>query len=228
MLIRTATSTQRLRVSALASLVLALPATSPAAPPQVHPSCPALADREAAALRPLLRAIARHEAGPGGLDGVNRGTAGDTLQGVPGLKVSALTVGEVIRLQARGAVFAVGAFQFIPSTLSEAVQAAGVPLSRRFDAATQEALALHLLRVKRPEVSAYVRGVGGLEPAALALAKEWASIGTPTPAGDAVRRGESFYGSVGGNLATMPPDEAEALLMSARAGTLTDPTAPAQ
>jgi type VI secretion system secreted protein VgrG len=159
---------------------------------------------------------------------VNRGTAGDTLQGVPGLKVSALTVGEVIRLQARGAVFAVGAFQFIPSTLSEAVQAAGVPLSRRFDAATQEALALHLLRVKRPEVSAYVRGVGGLEPAALALAKEWASIGTPTPAGDAVRRGESFYGSVGGNLATMPPDEAEALLMSARAGTLTDPTAPAQ
>ena len=224
--IRTGTP-RRLAASAFASAALALPLPFPA-PPQGQASQPAPtpAEREAQALRPLLRAIARHEAGPAGLDAVNRGIAGDSLGGIPGLKVSTLTVGAVLQLQARGAVFAVGAYQFIPSTLSGAVEAAGVPLSRRFDAATQEALALHLLEVKRPEVVAYVRGAGDLEPAALALAKEWASIGTPRAAGDAARRGESFYGTVGGNVATLPPAEVEALLAKARAGILPGTTEP--
>jgi hypothetical protein len=55
-----------------------------------------------AAVKPLLDLIA---AGEGGYESINRGQAGDTPGGYPGL--SGLTLGEVMDLQQRGKIFAV-------------------------------------------------------------------------------------------------------------------------
>jgi hypothetical protein len=157
-------------------------------------------------LRPLLDLIA---AGEGDYTSINRGRAGDTPGGRPGL--DRLTIGEVMALQ-RSGVFAVGRYQFIPTTLAMAVDAAGFRSTDVFSAETQDWLAVALLLGgKRPALRDYLQGKDvPLERAQLDLAKEWASIPQAN--------GRGFYdGDSAGNRATAKVQEVQAALKAARA-----------
>lgn len=173
------------------------------------------------ALSPLLNAIANVEGGNQNLNAVNRGRAGDTPGGclsALGRDCTDMTVAEVIHAQ-RWSVFAVGAYQFVPSTLSSLVTLSGFDTSRRFDKATQQELAVLNIKYMRPQVWDYIQGqpVGAYE-AALAMAKEWASIGHPSD-------DRSYYaGGRGGNKAKISTVLVSSTLSDVR-GTLTQPQA---
>jgi hypothetical protein len=156
-------------------------------------------------LRPLLDLIA---AGEGNYTSINRGKAGDTPGGHPGL--DRLTIAEVMALQ-KGGVFAVGRYQFIPDTLAMAVKAAGFKSTDVFSAENQDWLAIALLLGgKRPKLRDYLQGKDvPLEAAQLDLAKEWASIPQAN--------GRGFYdGDSAGNKATAKVAKVQAALIAAR------------
>jgi len=169
---------------------------------------PAAAPNPFAAVRPLLDLIAE---GEGNYSSVNRGRAGDTPAGWPGLEQ--LTIGQVQLLQRDGTLFAVGRYQFIPETLRMAVAAAGFTSADLFNAAAQDWLAVALLLGgKRPALRDYLQGRDvSLEAAQLDLAKEWASI--PQANGRGVYDGDSA-----GNRATAKVGRVQSALKAARAG----------
>lgn len=149
--------------------------------------------------------------GEGDWNSVNRGYAGDTPGGMEqlfGKPCQDFSVQQVLNLQNSGHIYAVGRYQFIPSTLRYAVQASGVDLEASFGEETQDQLLLALLKYKRPAIWAYLTGVGSLNHALDALAREWASIATSG------RR--SYYQGVGGNGAHVTREEAAAALEAAR------------
>lgn len=175
----------------------------------------------ARALSPLLNALADVEGGSQNLNAANRGHAGDTPGGcrsVLGRNCTDMTVAEVIQAQ-RWSVFAVGAYQFVPTTLSSLVRLSGFDTSRQFDKVTQQELAVLNIKHMRPQVWSYVLG----EPvsaynAALSMAKEWASIGHPSD-------DRSYYaGGRGGNKAKISTTFVSATLGDVR-GTLSQPQA---
>ena len=53
------------------------------------------------------------------------------------------------------------------------------------------------------------------------MAKEFASVGVPYPAGKATARGESYYAGIGGNKAHNPPEAVGAALDADRKNTVT-------
>ena len=169
---------------------------------------PAAAPNPFAAVRPLLDLIAE---GEGNYSSVNRGRAGDTPAGWPGLEQ--LTIGQVQQLQRDGTLFAVGRYQFIPETLRLAVAAAGFTSTDLFNAAAQDWLAVALLLGgKRPTLRDYLQGRDvSLEAAQLDLAKEWASI--PQANGRGV-----YDGDAAGNRATAKVGRVQSALKAARAG----------
>ena len=174
-----------------------------------------------AAVMPLLDLIA---AGEGDYNSVNRGRAGDTPGGWPGLE--RLTIGEVQNLQAIGTLFAVGRYQFITETLKIAVAAAELKTSYLFSPTNQDRLGLALLiGGKRPELRDYLQGKNvSIEAAQLDLAKEWASI--------PMANGRGFYdGDSAGNRATAKVATVQAALKAARkalSGAATPPAKPAK
>ena len=159
-------------------------------------------------LRPLMDLIAK---GEGDYNSVNRGYAGDTPGGIQYLKGQTFenfTVGQVMKLQ-RWEIFAVGRYQFIPSTLRWAVKHSSVDELDMFTPEVQDRLMATLVIYKRPAVGAYLRGDHHLLGWALnELAKEWASI--------EYRNGRSFY-SVGGNRAKITRAEVSSVLQSIKA-----------
>lgn len=169
---------------------------------------PAAAPNPFAAVRPLLDLIAE---GEGNYSSVNRGRAGDTPAGWPGLEQ--LTIGQVQQLQREGTLFAVGRYQFIPETLRLAVAAAGFTSTDLFNAEAQDWLAVALLLGgKRPALRDYLQGCDvSLEAAQLDLAKEWASI--PQANGKGV-----YDGDAAGNRATAKVARVQSALKAARAG----------
>ena len=154
-------------------------------------------------LRPLMDLIAK---GEGDYNSVNRGYAGDTPGGIQHLKGQTFenfTVGQVMKLQ-RWEIFAVGRYQFIPSTLRWAVKHSSVDELDMFTPEVQDRLMATLVIYKRPAVGAYLRGDHDLLGWALnELAKEWASI--------EYRYGRSYY-SVGGNRAKISRAEVSTVL----------------
>lgn len=172
----------------------------------------------ARALSPLLNAIADVEGGSQNLNAANRGRAGDTPGGcrsVLGRNCTDMTVKEVIQAQ-RWSLFAVGAYQFVPSTLKSLVTLSRFDTSRRFDKVTQQELAVLNIKLMRPQVWAYVLG----EPvsanrAALEMAKEWASVGHPSD-------DRSYYAGRGGNKAKISTAFVSSTLSDVR-GTLAQP-----
>lgn len=157
-------------------------------------------------LMPLLNLIAQ---GEGNYLSVNRGRAGDTPGGYPGL--DRLTIAEVQALQ-RAGFFAVGRYQFIPTTLAIAVRDAGMVPADLFNPEGQDMLAVALLLGgKRPVLRDYLQGGNvGLEDAQLELAKEWASI--------PMANGKGFYdGDSAGNKASAKVLEVQQALRQARA-----------
>ena len=145
--------------------------------------------------------------GEGDWDSVNRGHAGDSRP-IPGL--SRMTIGQVMDLQRKG-VFAVGAFQFIPSTLKMAVKAAGLSTSDQFNPANQERLAVALLvGGKQPALRDYLTGrTNNLDAAHREIAIEWAAL--QGPGGRGAHDNDS-----GGNYAGIPAAKVRQALIEAR------------
>ena len=145
-------------------------------------------------LKPLLKFI---YAGEGGYESFNRGKAGDSPGGWPG-GLQKLTIAQIMDLQRQDKVFAVGAAQFIPSTLKDyALKESGLKGSDLFNAENQDRLAMALLLgKKRPKLASYLKGENNdLDAAQTDLAKEWASVPLPN--------GKGFYdGDSAGNRAS--------------------------
>lgn len=154
-------------------------------------------------LMPLADLLASAE---GCYDSINRGHAGDTPGGMTGLtgrSLSSYFVAEIMAEQ-RYEVYAVGRYQFIPSTLLFAVDASLVDTSDRFDQETQDQLMAALVAYKRPYILGYLQGShDDLSGALDDLAKEWASV--------EYRNGKSYY-SAGGNRAKISRAEASTVL----------------
>jgi hypothetical protein len=160
-------------------------------------------------LRPLMDLIAK---GEGDYNAVNRGHAGDTPGGIQSLKgytFENFTVGEVIKMQ-KWELFAVGRYQFIPSTLRFAVRHSSVDKLDMFTPEVQDRLMVALIFYKRPAVGAFLRNDHNLIGWALnELAKEWASI--------EYRNGRGFYDHIGGNRAHVKRSELASVLKQVKA-----------
>ena len=144
--------------------------------------------------------------GEGDYNSINRGYAGDTpggIQKLTGQTFENFTVAQVMEMQ-RTRLYAVGRYQFIPTTLRWAVRHSSVDELDMFTPEIQDQLMATLVIFKRPAVGAYLRGDHDLLGWALnELAKEWASI--------EYRNGRSFY-SVGGNRAKITRSEVSSVL----------------
>ena len=163
--------------------------------------------------------------GEGGVDSVNRGTAGDTPGGIKsilGKSSSELTVDEIDAAQRADKIFAVGKYQITPVAMpgfKRWLKSQGIDTSTaKFNEATQDKFKEYVINVKRPQVGKFLRGEGGvsLEDAQMALAAEFASVGVPRdmkkgeyggtwPKRD-IKKGESLYSGVGGNAASISPE----------------------
>jgi len=139
-----------------------------------------------------------------------------------GKPIDKLTVAEIKDIQSGGfgnrEVFAVGAYQLIPSTFDAAVDALDIPDDAVFDRELQDRIALEYLAAdKRPKLRDWLAGEPGVtrDEAQMALAKEWASIPIPydiTRKGVLIRRGESYYTPEGNTADAHTAEETEALL----------------
>lgn len=145
--------------------------------------------------------------GEGDYNAINRGRAGDTPGGIQRLKGQTFgnfTVRQVMEMQ-RWQVYAVGRYQFIPTTLRFAVRHSSVDELDMFTPETQDRLMAALIFYKRPAVGAFIRGDHDLIGWALnELAKEWASI--------EYRNGRGFYDHIGGNRAHISRTELSKVL----------------
>lgn len=163
---------------------------------------------------PLSELLALLRAGEGTWSSVNKGSAGDTPGGWPGL--TAMTLDEVMSAQKLGEVFAVGAYQFVPGTLAEVVAKSALRGSEMFEADTQNRLASELILGdwKRPSLTRYLVGdwldtEGNLSKAQNDLAYEWASM----PGSD----GRGMYdGDSAGNRSTAELEQVRKILRRTR------------
>lgn len=155
-------------------------------------------------LEPLGELIAK---GEGDYNAVNRGWAGDTpggIQSLTGMTFENYTVAQVMEMQRKN-LYAVGRYQFIPSTLRFAVRHSQVDELDMFTPEVQDKLMAALILYKRPAVGAFLRGDHDLEGWALnEMAREWASI--------EYRYGRGYYDHVGGNRAHISRSEVSSVL----------------
>jgi len=157
----------------------------------------------------LLDLIASGESGKAGYDAANKGKAGDTPGGMPGL--SNMKVGDVMRLQQEKKLFAAGRYQIIPNTLAELIKGTygntGVSLNDTFDAATQDKLVTALINKRLQQ--------GGDDPIKqqYALSQEFASIANPYT-------NSSYYDKVGNNKASIGTSTIQAALSGSPSGTV--------
>lgn len=146
--------------------------------------------------------------GEGNYTSANRGTAGDSPGGIPGL--NSMTVGRWKQLQREG-WFALGAYQFTPDTFEKAVKRLGLSDDTVMDESNQDLMAIELISggVKRPTLAGYLKGANNNEEGAAAeLALEWAAV--------AGSSGRSSYAGIGGNAASIGYEEAKAVLRRLR------------
>ncbi len=157
-------------------------------------------------LKPLADLLAR---GEGDYNSVNRGWAGDTPQGIDGLTGSSFagfSVQRVLEMQS-GWLYAVGRYQFIPSTLRFAVDSSSVSWHDNFTPEVQDRLMAALVLYKRPTIVSYLQGSHDNVGAAVdALAREWACV--------EYRNGRGYYDGYGGNRASLTRQEVVAVLQS--------------
>ena len=157
----------------------------------------------------LLDLIASGESGKAGYDAANKGKAGDTPGGMPGL--SNMKVGDVMRLQQEKKLFAAGRYQIIPNTLAGLISGkygnTGVSLNDTFDAATQDKLGQALINKRLQQ--------GGDDPIKqqYALSQEFASIANPYT-------NSSYYDKVGNNKASIGTSAIQAALTGSPSGTV--------
>ena len=160
-------------------------------------------------VEPLLDLISK---GEGNYNSVNRGRAGDTPGGIKsvgnGWTFENYTVGQVMEMQ-RSQLYAVGRYQFIPSTLRWAVNHSDVDPLDMFTPEVQDKLALALILYKRPAVGAFLRDNHDLIGWAMnEMAKVWASI--------EYRNGRGYYDRIGGNRAHISRTELSSVLQDVK------------
>ena len=163
------------------------------------------------ALRPLMDLVGNAEGGAQQYNAINRGQAGDTPDGLPGL--SNMTIREVMNLQAQG-YNAVGRYQFIRGTLAETVRDAGLnPDTTRFTPAVQDQLFTTRLTQSpvRRRLGAYLRGESDDIAGALNdLSNEFAVVRNFS--------GRSGIEGIAGNRSSIEATHAASLLRRAREG----------
>ena len=159
--------------------------------------------------KPYEQLLATIRSGEGSWTSANRGTAGDTPGGVPGL--DRMTVNQWMDLQKNQGYFALGAYQFIPSTFAGAVKRAGFSGDTVMTPENQDLLAIELIEggTKRPVLSSYLNGTSDdVYAAADDLANEWAAVKNS--------RGVSAYEGIAGNSGSISQDRIVQLLMQIR------------
>jgi hypothetical protein len=149
----------------------------------------------------LLNMIGSAEGGSMGYDAANRGKAGDTPGGIPGL--SNMTISDIMQLQKDKKLFAAGRYQIIPSTLEGLIDNKygniGVTKNDVFSPEIQDKMVQALIdhRLK----------VAGNDPVKqqLELSKEFAAIANPST-------GKSFYEGKGNNRASISTEKIQSAL----------------
>lgn len=126
-------------------------------------------------------------------------------------KLTQYTIGEIMNLQSKGFLYAVGRYQMIPITLNYVVNATKMSKTSMFNEANQDKLGTALVDVKRPFISQYLNGkvqdtAANLTKAVYETAKEWSSVANPYT-------GISYYSK---DRASTTADQARAALKEQR------------
>jgi hypothetical protein len=146
-------------------------------------------------------------AGEGGWNSVNYGTTGSASR----MALTRMTIGQVEDMQARGKVFAVGAYQFTPGVLARARRDAGLSPNDLMSPENQTKLFWGLaMGGKRPALARYLRGESNdLNAAHQELSMEWAGVAGPS--------GRGYYdGDSAGNRASVGAARVRQALIAAR------------
>ncbi|SEI10278.1 hypothetical protein [Paracoccus alkenifer] len=169
-------------------------------------------------MQPILDLIGKYE---------SRGDYDVVYGGIPKaqrpVKLTAMTIAQVIAWQkqvvaAGAASSAAGKYQIIRKTLEASVSALRMNTARLYDRATQDELAMHLLRGRG--IKGYLDGAITQDAMVLSLAKEWASLPVPSAMRGASRQilaGQSYYAGDGLNKAHATVAEVRAALAQAKA-----------
>jgi hypothetical protein len=172
----------------------------------------------------ISKAIAQGESANASYNAANKGTKNNKIVGVKGpINLEDMTIAEIMRRQSikwgssneDEKLFAVGKYQMIPSTLSDAVKTLNLDTSQKFTGELQEKLfEEYLISQKRPAITNYLNSPTD-DPALLykalkALSLEWASIADPDIPGGKT----SHYGS--GNKASLSVEQMTILLRQDR------------
>lgn len=146
---------------------------------------------------PLLDLITQGESESAGYNAYNRGTYIDAdgkaeiRSAREAIDFSQMTLEQVLDRQhaprdSEEKLLAVGKYQIIPSTMSEAARKLDLDQDQAFTPALQDKIfSQYLIVNKRPEVHDYITGKPGasLSEAQAGLASEWASFGDPNKGG---------------------------------------------
>ena len=163
------------------------------------------------AFRPLMDLIGGPEGGAQQYNAANKGEAGDTPQGVPGL--TNMTIRQVMNLQRQG-FNAMGRYQFIPGTLEETVRDSGInPDTTKFTPEVQDQLFVARLTRSpvRARLGAFLRGESNdIQGAINDLSSEFAVVKNFT--------GRNPLAGIGGNKPSIEATEAAQMLRRAREG----------
>ncbi|MBW4985066.1 hypothetical protein KZZ07_21205 [Mameliella sp. CS4] len=186
-----------------------------------------MTDKTIAAVEPLLAVLRLHESA----NDYGAVWGGIKSQDHPPRPLVEMTVGQVLDWQdSIDRLYqseAAGAYQILEDTLRGLYREAGVPLTARYDRATQNRLALALLR--RRGLDDFLAGRISDAAFALSLAKEWASLPVPHDVqvkGRTVRAGQSYYAGDGLNKAHASIEEVMTALRQIRATPQPDPKDP--
>jgi len=145
--------------------------------------------------------------GEGSYNSVNYGKVGGGTMNVTGM-----TIGQLEKMQARGEVFAVGAYQFTPGPLAQARRDAGLSPNTLMTPEVQDKLfwASVLGGKKRPALTNYLTGKSNnLNAAHQALSLEWAAVQGPSGRG-------AYDGDAAGNYASLGAARIRQALIKAR------------
>lgn len=135
-------------------------------------------------------------------NGTNCGSAGISRPNGDSRRVSTLTPRQILSYRYAGCstkIFAVGFWQFIPDTLTEAIRRYPQYANQPFSAENQRALAInYLLLGRRPKLANFLKTGQGISQAVWELSREWASIATPPGMrranGSIANGNQSYYG----------------------------------
>jgi hypothetical protein len=210
------------------------PAEAPAAPSAVKPVAPETTGKVITAAKvatigaavgvgligkeALAENISKYES-RGDYNAYNKGTVGNKIVGSDkAIDFSKMTISEYLE---RGKLkpgdpnrlFAVGRYQIIPKTMEGLIKKLDIDPSKTYlDKDTQDKLFSNgLVGVVRKKVDDYINGRSEDRDAAiLELAQEFASVGIPKDmqiGNKKLKRGDSYYSGIGGNVAHNSPDD---------------------